>query len=869
MAEAFLRSPFSAVEKTTLQAEVGSEVSERSLNRLADLHMHSRMLWVVCRIETHRPTEEVFDLLWVPMLAKGHRRLSVRRGSDQDAVMALIHKADQAKVDLGTLPEGVRPTALFEVLKPGRGLAGARAIEDFARAWLKDYSEITSNFEVVAQEEEEDVPTVEQIYRDVAPLSNREFLSLKAEEKLRKRRAPVVTIAPELNSLRALDRKEAKAAADLLLNPCYRPVNVEDKDFLHMPTDFFGVDDWVGETWDPETKCKRSMTYLHYLNSEEHLERTAVVYSDSGSGKTPALTATAGSFAMRYQKTDAPYYLYAGTAFGLKESYKRGLVTKGVPRVIEDFKPQRQGKWGAKRQPFEEFLVNLLNVKDGGTIDTPGGMQMAFPPNTPQLISTNRKFDQWIQDFKKFPAELQHAISKRIVFFTVPDTPLVKGELRKRKREDERSAVEEGLLREREFLRQRGRTDFDAQLISTTASGSCSPAGTGDPSPSETVDSEASSESSDAEGPHSLSPDPVVRKCLHCQRNLPRSRPKGAAMCKGCKLCPPGGNKGWRREQGRIDFAAVLDIAQEACAGNKWIKKEQLEHVSDFIAHLVTASYAKPANAGRTPIGYDFLPVEFPHPNGDTRKRTHIAKEIVETLGPEVQHQIFGIILWRYHNTEKAWAHLKPLMQKFCADEDMDSLRQGVAAMYHADGPTKAQIRSHLFSGRKEDRDAIRSSGGHGSWRKAVENSLETWWQAALHAGAILRDPATTPAIWHQRFLKEIIKELPCFGPYWSKYPFGDIGQQIAPEVVDLENYTMIGNGCEDWLRIMGLQFRDAQREGLEIVRELKEVVNKVLESGLHSGLQRAREEMRLRPLTAYDVQVQSCGCKKGLKKRS
>ena len=38
---------------------------------------------------------------------------------------------------------------------------------------------------------------------------------------------------------------------------------------------------------------------------------------------------------------------------------------------------------------------------------------------------------------------------------------------------------------------------------------------------------------------------------------------------------------------------------------------------------------------------------------------------------------------------------------------------------------------------------------------------------------------------------------------------------------------------------------------------------------GLHGGLQRAREEMRLRPLTAYDVQVQSCECKKGLKKQA
>ena len=189
--------------------------------------------------------------------------------------------------------------------------------------------------------------------------------------------------------------------------------------------------------------------------------------------------------------------------------------------------------------------------------------------------------------------------------------------------------------------------------------------------------------------------------------------------------------------------------------------------------------------------------------------------------------------------------------------------------MYHADGPEKAQSKSHLFSGRKVDKDAIRCSGAHGSWRKAAVNSLEAWWRAAQHAAAILGDPATTPAIWHQGFLKEIIKELPCSEPYGSKYPFGDIGQHIAPEIVDLENYTMVGNGCEDWLRMMGLNCKDAQQEGLEIVRELRDVVNKVLESGLHNGLQRAREEMRLRPLTASDVQVQSCECKKGLKKRA
>ena len=80
--------------------------------------------------------------------------------------------------------------------------------------------------------------------------------------------------------------------------------------------------------------------------------------------------------------------------------------------------------------------------------------------------------------------------------------------------------------------------------------------------------------------------------------------------------------------------------------------------------------------------------------------------------------------------------------------------------------------------------------------REAAANSLEAWWRAAQHAAGILKDPTTTPTIWHQRFLQEIVKELPCFGPYWSKYVFGDVGQHIAPSIVDLENYTMVGNGC-------------------------------------------------------------------------
>ena len=45
----------------------------------------------------------------------------------------------------------------------------------------------------------------------------------------------------------------------------------------------------------------------------------------------------------------------------------------------------------------------------------------------------------------------------------------------------------------------------------------------------------------------------------------------------------------------------------------------------------------------------------------------------------------------------------------------MEALRQSMAAMYDADGPEKAQSKSHLFTGKKEDKDAIRCCGAHGS----------------------------------------------------------------------------------------------------------------------------------------------------------
>ena len=78
-----------------------------------------------------------------------------------------------------------------------------------------------------------------------------------------------------------------------------------------------------------------------------------------------------------------------------------------------------------------------------------------------------------------------------------------------------------------------------------------------------------------------------------------------------------------------------------------------------------------------------------------------------------------------------------------------------------------------------------------------------------------------------------------------------------------------IGTGCSkdlaSWAPVRASSGLARQREHLQAVRELRDCVNAVLQSGLHAGLERARVEAQLEPLTAYDVQVQCCECKHGL----
>ena len=122
---------------------------------------------------------------------------------------------------------------------------------------------------------------------------------------------------------------------------------------------------------------------------------------------------------------------------------------------------------------------------------------------------------------------------------------------------------------------------------------------------------------------------------------------------------------------------------------------------------------------------------------------------------------------------------------------------------------------------------------------------------------------------WHQAFLDRVVPSLPCFGyDYWPKFIYGDIGNHITDGKADLMRYTLVGIGCRTLLHQWGLSLprsgRKAQAAGLEAICELQKCVAAVIESHKHVGIEIACQDAGLRPLTAYDVQVQCCECKRG-----
>ena len=435
-----------ACEKTVKQNDMANGAVLELLTPCPVHDVPKGTRWAVYRAPAQEgvSAEQVYDSLWSAIGATG-RHLSVAH--HENSIFALVEKSGQSVIPA----EPFAAEAMYQIAKPNGGGATRNAVAAFLRAWFQGPTEVVSNF---ALAEGEGV-AIEDLYADTRDLPDRDFELAMGQAKLNADTTSdrgMVKCGAHLRKLRTFDKNEEKARQAVLNDDCYCAVGPEG---LHMPTDFLHVEAWMGETWSLEGG-RQPMTFLHWLNSPEHLERTAVVYGESNTGKTAVLNATARTLAIRYQE-EQPYYLCSGTVNDLRPAHRKGLLKKGVPRIIEDYAPR--GNPNGKRQALAEYLVNLLNVKDGGKIDTPGGHQLALPAAAPQLISTNRDFEEWISKFKTFSVKLKNAVSKRIVFFRLPSTPLVRAELRKRRQEDMCAMVAAGLERERKFLRATGRDD--------------------------------------------------------------------------------------------------------------------------------------------------------------------------------------------------------------------------------------------------------------------------------------------------------------------------------------------------------------------------------------------------------------------------
>ena len=358
-----LRHPFSTVGMMTVRAGQGAQIldlPDHMLGAQQDLVIRSQMRWLVYRIRTRRPTQEVFDLLWHPMLAKGFRRLSVRRGAEQDALHALIHKADQAKLDPLGLPEELRPEAAYEVLKPGRGLAGCRAIEQFVRAWFADAQEITSNFSVA--EEAEAPVDVEELFQEVRDKSQADlhFEWWRAKLQAPQQRDPATkAFLAGKAEISALRRAEQKCAAkrQLTNSTVFHVGSTGSK--LVYPRDFPTLPRKTGKTWDHGTRKDVELPFAAYVDTRMHFEKALVLWGSAGRQKSPAAAAVANHLAENY---DVGVHCKASSPDALKPAQE--YFGKCVPVILEELRADDVSQHGRKMS--SNYLKQLFEIRDGG-----------------------------------------------------------------------------------------------------------------------------------------------------------------------------------------------------------------------------------------------------------------------------------------------------------------------------------------------------------------------------------------------------------------------------------------------------------------------------------------------------------------------
>jgi len=307
--------------------------------------------------------------------------------------------------------------------------------------------------------------------------------------------------------------------------------------------------------------------------------------------------------------------------------------------------------------------------------------------------------------------------------------------------------------------------------------------------------------------------------------------------------------------------------------------------VTSVILALVAFAFGSPRQASRTPPDYDMFVREVPHPNAERRSRTSIVADIVGSvqvaipsapLAWQMSWEVFGVVVFTYHNTEAFWQQFEPHFLHFIVDGWIESLQGALLLIYSSSASP-----SFLFSlgdGRRVRRP---------SWQAAAVANLPAWLDGACAlAGFMMERPS--PDAFYEGFVSRCIGMFPLFGlEYWGKFLYGRLAL-IAPGCVDLLHFTIGGVGAATVLHRWGLRRIPAalppaartprprstagstprstvQRQAmlLEQVRELRGLVGACFHDARIRGIRMACALAQLTTPTAYDLQVMLCETKR------
>ena len=398
---------FTACEIETLQDDVGDATALpliRTVKPRDTTVIGKTLLWSAWPINSIAPTQDVFDELWGWLGKGGKRYLSVRRGTDDDSLWALLFKGDQAELDLSKAPEGVRPTALYEVPKPGHGQAAARAIASFARtAWFNGYVEATSNF--CAQ------PQVDfgSVYDGVKQMTEEEYLQHKAQTKLRGKGEPedkaLLECSSEVRGLRRLE-KERESKRKRQEGIVFR-LGERGCTKLVYPNDVQKLAAKLGQIFNPLTKLHETVRLAEYVETRLHLEKTLVLWGAGGNQKTPSAEAIAKEFAIAYDK----WYIKGNGPEALKHVQEEfeSLVTI----IFEELSAGDVSQNGKKLSA--NYLKHLLDVQNGGQVRIRNVM-LHFKPRQPRIICVNDTPKEWLQAIEGLKDTDKQPLEKRLLF---------------------------------------------------------------------------------------------------------------------------------------------------------------------------------------------------------------------------------------------------------------------------------------------------------------------------------------------------------------------------------------------------------------------------------------------------------------------